>query len=70
MKKAQREPIINFSQAELFSSYGEIDVKILTTSVSENETLYILTELSYLYFQEQGKEKKIPFSSINFNRSR
>ena len=69
MKETQREPIINFSQIERFSSYGEIDGKILTTLVSENETLYILTEHSYLYFQEQGKEKKkfllIPSISID-----
>jgi len=69
MEETQREPIINFSHIERFSSYGEIDGKILTTFVSENETLFILTDHSCLYFQEQGKEKKkfflIPTISID-----
>ena len=58
MKEPQREPIINFGNIERYSKYGEIQGKIVATLVSENETLYILTDQTYFYYQEKGKKKE------------
>ena len=58
MKESQREPIINFGNLERYCSYGEIQGNILVSIISENENLYILTNSSYFYYIEKGKEKK------------
>jgi hypothetical protein len=69
MKESQREPVINFGNIERYSKYGEIQGNIVTTLVSENETLYILTDISMFYYQEKGKKKEefilIPTISID-----
>ena len=58
MKESQREPIVNFGNIERYCSYGEIQGNILVSIVSENENLYLLTNSSYFYYIEKGKEKQ------------
>ena len=56
--KNKREPILNFPEIKRFSSYGEIKGNIVTSFISEKESLYILTDTSNFYYLEQGQEKK------------
>ena len=55
MKESEREPVINFGNIERYSSYGELKGKIIASTTSENETLFIVTDSSYFYYQEKGK---------------
>ena len=58
MKEPERDPVINFGSIERYCSYGEIEGKILFTMISEDETLFILTDSSFFYYQRKGENKQ------------
>ena len=57
MKESKRDPVIDFKDIKLFP-FGEIQGQILTSMISDDENLYILTDNSLFYFKEKDKEKK------------
>lgn len=60
MKETKRDPVIDFKSIKLWPC-GEIQGQLLKSLISENETLYILTDNSYFYFKEKDKEPKEMF---------
>ena len=73
MKVTQREPVINFGNIQQYFSCNEPKENIAFSKISENETLYILTDTSELYYQEKGKEKKkfflVPKVNLDFDNT-
>ena len=72
MKEAKRTPIIDFNKIKSVSKYMEIEGKIIISSYTENETLYILTDCNFFYFKQKNKKAKqfmlIPaLSKVNEN---
>ena len=57
MKEAKRDPVIDFKDIKLLP-FGEIQGQILSSMISDDENLYILTDNSFFYFKEKDKEKK------------
>jgi len=57
MKEAKRDPVIDFKNIKLLP-LGKIQGQILTSMISDNENLCILTDNSFFYFKEKDKEKK------------
>ena len=64
MKEAKRVPIIDFNKITSLSEEIKIQGNILFLHYTDNETLYILTDSSFLYFKEKNqKVKEIPLYS-------
>ena len=58
MKEAKRTPIIDFNKIKSISTDMEIEGKIIISSYTENETLYILTDSNFFYFKQKNKKAK------------
>ena len=73
MKKSQREPVVNFGNIQQNFSCNEPKENIASSRISENESLYILTDTSELYYQEKGKEKQkyflVPKVNLDFDNT-
>ena len=72
MKEEKRTPIIDFNKIKSISKDMEIEGKIIISSYTENETLYILTDCNFFYFKQKNKKAKqfmlIPeLSKVNEN---
>ena len=73
MKESQREPVINFGNIQQYFSCNEPKENIVFSKISEDESLYLLTDTSELYYQKKGKEKNkyflVPKVNLDFDNT-
>ena len=73
MKESQREPVINFGNIQQYFSCNEPKENIAFSKISEDESLYLLTDTSELYYQKKGKEKNkyflVPKVNLDFDNT-